>query len=88
MRSLKSGKSTSVSVENITQFGIWMFVNGKEYFLSYEDYPYFQDQTIKSIQNVKLLHGFHLFWPDLDIDLEIDNLENPEKYPLKSKKRK
>ncbi len=88
MKSLKSGKSTSVSVENITQFGIWMFVNGKEYFLSYEDYPFFEDQTIKSIQNVKLLHGFHLFWPDLDVDLEIDNLENPEKYPLKSKKRK
>ena len=88
MKSLKSGKSTSVSVENITQFGIWMFVNGKEYFLSYEDYPYFQDHTIKSIQNVKLLHGFHLFWPDLDVDLEIDNLENPEKYPLKSKQHK
>ena len=88
MRSLKSGKDTSVSVENITPFGIWMFVNGKEYFLSYEDYPYFEDQTIKLIQNVKLLHGFHLFWPDLDVDLEIDNLENPEKYPLRSKKRK
>lgn len=88
MRSLKSGKGTSVSVENITQFGIWMFVNGKEYFLSYEDYPYFEDQTVKSIQHVKLLHGFHLFWPDLDVDLEIDNLENPEKYRLKSKKHK
>ncbi|WP_420886735.1 DUF2442 domain-containing protein [Candidatus Kuenenia stuttgartensis] len=24
----------------------------------------------------------HLHWPDLDIDLEIDSLENPEKYPL------
>ena len=88
MKSLKSGKDTSASVENITPFGIWMFVNGKEYFLSYEEYPYFEDQTIKSIQNVKLLHGFHLFWPDLDVDLEIDNLENPKKYPLKSKKRK
>jgi hypothetical protein len=88
MRSLKSGKGTSVSVENITTFGIWLYVNGKEYFLSYEDYPYFEDQTIKSIQNVKLLHGFHLYWPDLDVDLEIDNLQNPEKYPLKSKKRK
>jgi hypothetical protein len=32
-----------------------------------------------------MLHGFHLYWPELDIDLEIDNLENPEKYPLKSK---
>lgn len=85
MKSLKSGKAILVSVENITPFGIWLFVKGKEYFLNYEDYPYFYNHTIKSIQNVQLLHDFHLYWPDLDIDLEIDNLENPEKYPLKSK---
>lgn len=84
MKSLKYGKNTSVSVENITPFGIWILVNGKEYFLSYESYPYFMDSTLHSIQNIQLLHGYHLYWPDLDIDLEIDNLENPEKYPLKS----
>lgn len=85
MKSLKHGKGTSVSVENITPFGIWLFVEGKEYFLSYQDYPYFKDQTLNSIHNVQLLHGHHLYWPELDVDLEIDNLENPEKYPLKSK---
>ncbi len=88
MRSLKNGKNISASVENISPFGIWMFINGTEYFLSYIDYPYFKDQSIKSIQNVKLLHGFHLYWPELDVDLEIDNLKNPEKYPLKSKPNK
>ncbi len=85
MRLLTHGKDISVSVENITPFGIWMFLKEKEYFLSYKDYPYFKDQTLSSIQNVKLLHGYHLYWPDLDVDLEIDNLENPQKYPLKSK---
>lgn len=85
MRSLKNGKDISVSVENISSFGIWLFVKGKEYFLSYDEYPYFKEQTLKSIQNVKLFHDFHLYWPDLDVDLELDNLENPEKYPLKSK---
>ncbi|MBS3921418.1 MAG: DUF2442 domain-containing protein [Deltaproteobacteria bacterium] len=85
MKSLKHGKGISISVENITPFGIWIFVKEKEYFLSYKDYPYFKDQTLNSIQNVQLLHGYHLYWPDLDVDLEIDNLENPEKYPLKSK---
>lgn len=82
MKSLKRGKDI-LSVENITPFGIWLFVKGEEYFLSYEDYPYFKDQTLKSIQNVQLLHGFHLHWPELDVDLEIDNLKNPQKYPLK-----
>jgi len=85
MKSLKNGKNISVSVENITPFGIWLFVKGKEYFLNYKEYPYFKDQTLKSIQKVELFHGFHLYWPDLDVDLEIDNLEHPEKYPLKSK---
>ena len=32
-----------------------------------------------------MVDDYHLCWPDLDIDLEIDNLENPDKYPLKSK---
>ncbi|MBI3599558.1 MAG: DUF2442 domain-containing protein [Nitrospinae bacterium] len=85
MKSLKHGKNILVSVENITPVGIWLFVKEKEYFLRYEDYPYFKDQTLSSIQNVQLLHGYHLYWTELDVDLEIDNLENPEKYPLKSK---
>jgi len=85
MRLLRHGKDILVSVENITPFGIWIFVKEKEYFLSYKDYPYFKDQTLSSIQNVQLLHGYHLYWPELDVDLEIDNLKNPQKYPLKSR---
>ena len=84
MKSLNIGKSISASVENITPFGIWLFVKEKEYFLNYGDYPYFKNQTLKSIQHVQLLHGYHLYWPELDVDLEIDNLENPGKYPLRS----
>jgi len=84
MKLLKRGKGISVSVENITPFGIWLYVKEKEYFLRYKEFPYFRNQTLASIQNVQLLHDYHLYWPDLDVDLEIDNLENPEKYPLKT----
>ncbi len=86
MRSSKHGKNILVSIENITSFGIWILIKEKEYLLSYKDFPYFKDQTLNSIQNVQLLHGNHLYWPEADIDLEIDNLDNPEKYPLISKK--
>ena len=85
MKSLKRGKNILVSVENISPFGIWLLVKGTEYFLSYEVYPYFKDRTLRAIQNVQLIHGQHLYWEDLDVDLEIDNLENPQKYPLQSK---
>ena len=84
-RSLLSGKNTLVRVENITPFGIWFFIKRKEYFLDFDIFPYFREQSIRAIQNVSLLHDVHLYWPDIDIDLEIDNLENPEKYPLISK---
>lgn len=83
MKSLKNGKRTFASIENITPTGIWLFVQGKEYFLDYETYPWFRNKTLSQIQKVQLIHGFHLYWPDLDVDLDIDNLENPEKYPLK-----
>jgi hypothetical protein len=84
MKSVKRGAITSVSVENITPLGIWLFVKGREYFLRFDDYPFMKGQTINAIHDVVLLHEHHLYWPALDADLEIDNLENPGKYPLKS----
>jgi len=88
MKLSKRGTNISASVENITPLGIWIFIKEREYFLSYKAFPYFKDQTIRAIQNVQLLHGYHLYWPELDIDLEIDNVESPEKYPLKSNPKK
>ena len=85
MKSSRHGKNILANIENITPFGIWLLIKGKEYFLSYEKFPYFKEQTLNAIHDVRLLHGQHLYWPQADIDLEIDNLENPEKYPLIAK---
>lgn len=82
MKLQKRGKNTLISVEEITPFGIWLNVKTKEYFLSYDVFPYFQNQQNNKVKNVKLYHDFCLHWPQLDIDLELDNLEHPEKYPL------
>jgi len=40
------------------------------------------EAKISDIYNVELLHGIHLRWPALDVDLNLGALENPEKYPL------
>jgi hypothetical protein len=85
MKSSKPGKTISACVEGITPFGLWLLLGEKEYFLSFEEFPYFQKQPIEAVQNVRVFHGFHLHWPDLDVDLEIDNFEHPERYPLKSR---
>ena len=83
MKSKKLGKDTSeVNVTNVSDRGLWMLVSGKEYFLPFNDFPWFKEATISQITNVRLLHLHHLYWPDLDVDLELESIENPEKYPL------
>jgi hypothetical protein len=71
-----------VEVLNISIHGLWLYVKGKEYFLPYQDYPWFKNARLSEIHDVQLLHDVHLYWPQLDIDLSINNLEHPEKYPL------
>ena len=80
-----STRGTSISqaeVCNIDSIGIWILVKGKEYFLPYEDYPWFKKAKIEDIIKVELYHGVHLFWPALDVDLSVDSLEDPAQYPL------
>ena len=74
--------SSSVDVTQISTYGIWIFLKDAEYFLPYEEFPWFEQATVAQIHKVELLHGFHLRWPDLDVDLHIDSLTNLEKYPL------
>lgn len=84
MKSHKLGKNISgVEVQNISPFGVWLLIEGYEYFLSYSDYPWFKKATVSEIFNVQLVHDHHLVWPDLDVDLEMESLENLEKFPLK-----
>ncbi len=84
MISSKNGIDTlEVEVLNISPHGIWLYVKGKEYFLSYQDYTWFKESKVTDIFDVELLHDTHLRWPQLDIDLEIESLDNPEKFPLK-----
>ena len=83
MKSQMLGTDTSeVEVLNIDSHGIWLFVKGKEYFLPYEEYPWFRDATIADIIDVEILHDHHIHWPTLDVDLSLTSLEDPSKTPL------
>ncbi|MBI4723430.1 MAG: DUF2442 domain-containing protein [Candidatus Stahlbacteria bacterium] len=83
MKSKIVGKSTSqVEVLNISKHGVWLLVHQNEYFLPFEAFPWFKNANIISILNVKLLQPHHLYWPHLDVDLEIESIELPEKYPF------
>jgi len=89
MSSLTRGNTISeIEVSNISAHGIWLLAHGKEYFMSYEDFPWFKDQTVKSILNVVEVRPGHFYWPDLDIDLTEEIIEHPERFPLKAKIQK
>jgi hypothetical protein len=74
--------TSAVEVLNISIHGLWLYVKGKEYFLPYDEYPWFKKARLFEIHDVKLLHGEHLHWRKLDVDLALESLEHPEKYPL------
>jgi len=86
MNSLAHGKNTLVvEVTNISGHGVWLFYSDKELFMSYEEFPWFKDQPVKSIFNVEEQSSGHFYWPDIDVDLTIETIEHPERFPLKSK---
>jgi hypothetical protein len=81
--SSKRGASTSsAEVTNVDSFGVWVLVSDREYFLPYDDFPWFRKATLDQVLTVELLHGEHLRWPKLDVDLSLDSLEKPEDFPL------
>ena len=75
-------KFKSASVLMINSQGIMLSVLGRDYFLSYNRIPWMQDAPIRSVLNVQMSGPEAIVWPDLDVDLEIDSLRHPERYPL------
>ena len=88
MTSEPLGTSTSpVEVSNISKHGLWVLLEDRELFLAFEHFPWFKDAPLVSILNIELPRPGHLRWPDLDVDLTVDIIEHPEKYPLVSRSR-
>jgi hypothetical protein len=74
-----------IEVTNISVHGLWILANDQEFFLSYEDFPWFKEKIIKDITNVQIFENGHMYWPSLDVDLNLEMIENPQRFPLKAK---
>ncbi len=83
MKSETLGTSTlETEVTQISKHGIWLLIQEKEYFLSFDHYPWFKNASVAAVQNVQLLNEHHLYWPDLDVDLAVESIDHPESFPL------
>ena len=86
MKSYADGKITlEAEVTHIDKQGIWVLIGEKELFLAFDKFPWFRDATLAAIHNVEFLNARYLRWPDLDIDLAVESIEHPERFPLVSK---
>jgi hypothetical protein len=83
MRSPPHGTVISeIEVTDISSRGIWVVAHGEKLFLSYEHFPWFKRATVETISNVEEPSPGHFHWPDLDIDLGIETMRDPERFPL------
>lgn len=85
MKSKATGTVISeVEVLNVSPRGFWLWVADREHFLGFEDFPWFRSATIDQICSVTKVSEDHLYWPELDIDLDLASIEHPEQFPLKA----
>jgi autonomous glycyl radical cofactor GrcA len=51
-------------------------------FLDHDKFPWFRKAPVEHIFNVIEEGEGHFHWPNLDVDLDVDRIKHPEKYPL------
>jgi len=70
-------------ITNIERFGIWLLADDKEYYIKFEEYPALKKASVEQLLNLKRIGPSQFRWPDLDEDIELEALDDPEKYVLR-----
>ena len=86
MKLESTGAGTSkAEVLNVSPHGFWLLIAGQEHFLDFDHFPWFRKATLDQLFHVEVHHCEHLFCPQLEVDLDVDRIEHPERYPLVAK---
>ena len=82
------GKNTSPDnaleqalITSIEQDGFWLLTEEGEFFVPFERYPAFRKAKVDQIFHFEQ-DDDAFYWPDLEIDIELDALMHPKRYPL------
>ena len=81
-----NSSNTSANVLMTNDKGLMLSVLGQDYFISFNRLPWMKDAAIRDVLDVQMCGDDAIEWPKLDIDLEIDSLKHPERYPLVMKR--
>ena len=72
-------------VLNVSPHGFWLMIADQELFLAFADFPWFRKATLEQLFDIEFSHGNHLYWPQLDVDLDLERIRNPETFPMVAK---
>ena len=80
------GTTTSVvEVTHVSRHGFWLLLNDEELLVPFIKFPWFRKATIEQLSDVEWPSKDHLYWPQLDVDLSVESICNPEAFPLMAK---
>lgn len=75
----------AAEVTNVSTHGFWILLADEELFLPFSEFPWFLGATIAAITHLERPSPDHLYWPDLDIDLSVESIRHPDRFPLVSR---
>jgi hypothetical protein len=73
---------SAVEVTHISSHGFWVLLGDEELFLPFEQFPWFKQATVGQIIDVERPTPEHLYWPSLDVDLSVESIRHPDRFPL------
>ena len=76
--------ASTVEVTSSSSRGVWILAGEREMFMPYKDFPWFEDVPVSQTIKVNELRPGRFYWPDLDVDLGLASIENPNRFPLKA----
>jgi hypothetical protein len=79
--------TSPVEVVQLTPQGVWLAYHDQEFFLDHDQFPWFRDATASQVFNVQEISPAHFYWSDIDVDLDVERIQHPERFPLVAKAR-
>lgn len=83
MTSERSGDAIlRVEVCEIRADGFTIRIGDETIAVPFADFPWFEGASVEDLRAVDRPRPHHLRWEALDVDLTIDSLRHPDRYPL------
>ena len=71
-------------VTNVSKHCFWLLLGDEELAVPFTEFPWFKRATIEQLYDVQRPTQDHLYWPQLDVDLSVESIRQPEAFPLMS----